>query len=187
MTTTLRKIFDALLYPIYTPIYAVLMLYFTATPYSNLFIKERLFIFGVVMLYTILIPKPLVHIAEKRLNIRMTRWRTHLVYALSHATCYYTLKGLIGVEPILQILVATIICELLIPTLGRHRNSSSMTLGLLLSFIIIMNLVSGYIGDLFPLLIGLILMTGVVCTLQFGAIYTKRRHVITSLMLGGAT
>ncbi len=186
MIKTLNRVLEALLYPIYAPSIAVMMLYFTATPYANLPTQERLFILGTVVLYTILIPKPLVRLVEVRYKVRMTRWRTHAIYIISHILCYTTLMGIRGVEPILQVLMATIICEAALPLFRKQSSNCSMTLGLLLSFIILMNYVGSYQGDLFSLLIATIILTGYLCTVEFGKPYNKRRQVLSSLLFGTA-
>ncbi len=186
MIKSVNRVLSALLYPIYAPIIAVMMLYFTATPYANLPTQERLFILGTVVLYTILIPKPLVRLVELRYKVRMTRWRTHSIYILSHILCYVTLVGIRGVEPILQVLVATIICEIALPLFRKQSSNCAMTLGVLLSFIILMNYVGSYQGKLFTLLIITILITGYLCTVEFGKRYIKRRQVLSSLIFGAA-
>lgn len=183
----LNRLLETLLYPIYAPIYALLMLYFTGNPYALFPAKGRLFILGTVVLYTILIPKPLIKILEVRFHVRMNRWRTHAIYILSQLLCYSTLKDVMGVEPLLQVMAAAIICEVLLPLLGHYKNSSAMTMGMMLSFIALINFVGRYRGDLFIMLIVAIFITGYICTVEFGHNYTKRRYVLSSLLLGGCS
>ncbi len=172
-TPSLRNLSIAIswvLHPCLLPIYLVALL-FVFTAFAHYSANIRIYISGVVLLYTIIIPVlslRMLRSLRTRIDFRIGRYRQQVLPLLIGVICYTLCAVTIAKIPsaifIRKVMIAAALCQslcLLISSrykIDRHL----MGMGALTAVFIVLNIIG--VGEMFAALLGGILCTGLLAS-----------------------